>query len=264
MKKSTGFTLIELLVVIAIIAILAAILFPVFAKVREKARQSSCASNEKQLGLALIQYVQDNDEAYPYGHTPFVAANSSGEGWAGMIYPYVKSVGVYKCPDGQDNIGYAFNINSANSTKLAAFTSPTSTIQLFEISGDSHTDVTSITDSYAPTGNGGNNDWSESTDWASLGLKYETGLLRGTTEAQAAAAALPDQGRHTSGSNFLLADGHVKWFKGAAVSAGCTAFSSTDAEGANVCGYDHSGGMGRTAAGTGNLATGEAATFSVN
>jgi len=61
-----GFTLIELLVVIAIIAILAAILFPVFAKVREKARQTSCLSNEKQLGLAITQYVQDYDEKLPW------------------------------------------------------------------------------------------------------------------------------------------------------------------------------------------------------
>jgi prepilin-type N-terminal cleavage/methylation domain-containing protein len=63
--KRNGFTLIELLVVIAIIAILAAILFPVFAKVREKARQASCASNEKQLGLAFVQYIQDYDESMP-------------------------------------------------------------------------------------------------------------------------------------------------------------------------------------------------------
>jgi prepilin-type N-terminal cleavage/methylation domain-containing protein len=60
-----GFTLIELLVVIAIIAILAAILFPVFAKVREKARQTTCTSNEKQIGLGILQYVQDYDETYP-------------------------------------------------------------------------------------------------------------------------------------------------------------------------------------------------------
>jgi prepilin-type N-terminal cleavage/methylation domain-containing protein/prepilin-type processing-associated H-X9-DG protein len=93
--KRSGFTLIELLVVIAIIAILAAILFPVFAKAREKARQTSCASNEKQLGLAILQYVQDYDEMMP-------AYDKTGAGataWAGRIYPYVKAVAVYTCPD---------------------------------------------------------------------------------------------------------------------------------------------------------------------
>ena len=64
-KSNKAFTLIELLVVIAIIAILAAILFPVFAQAREKARQTSCMSNERQLGLAVVQYVQDNDEMMP-------------------------------------------------------------------------------------------------------------------------------------------------------------------------------------------------------
>jgi len=84
--KSTrfGFTLIELLVVIAIIAILAAILFPVFAKVREKARQITCASNEKQLGLAVLQYVQDYDETTPLCETgPYE--------WTTEISPYIKS-----------------------------------------------------------------------------------------------------------------------------------------------------------------------------
>src|SRR5476651_29540 len=97
--KRQGFTLIELLVVIAIIAILAAILFPVFAKAREKARQTSCASNEKQLGLAFIQYCQDYDEMFPvgtYGNAngagadPAAPYGNRGFGWAGQIYSYVK------------------------------------------------------------------------------------------------------------------------------------------------------------------------------
>jgi prepilin-type N-terminal cleavage/methylation domain-containing protein len=94
-NKIKGFTLIELLVVIAIIAILAAILFPVFAKVREKARQTTCASNLKQLGLAFVQYTQDYDETGPV-HT---ATGGSAIGWAGELYPYVKSKGLFTCPD---------------------------------------------------------------------------------------------------------------------------------------------------------------------
>ena len=87
-----GFTLIELLVVIAIIAILAAILFPVFAKAREKARQASCQSNLKQIGLAFVQYTQDYDEKYPLAG---VWDNSSTDG----IQIYTKSNIVTHCPD---------------------------------------------------------------------------------------------------------------------------------------------------------------------
>jgi prepilin-type N-terminal cleavage/methylation domain-containing protein/prepilin-type processing-associated H-X9-DG protein len=113
-KESKGFTLIELLVVIAIIAILAAILFPVFAKVREKARQTSCLSNLKQLGLGLIQYSQDNDELMAKawlgngGYQPSDPRNASDKHkWMDCIYPYVKSTDVYHCPDFNDdeNIG---------------------------------------------------------------------------------------------------------------------------------------------------------------
>lgn len=95
-----AFTLIELLVVIAIIAILAAILFPVFAQAREKARQASCMSNLKQLGLAEMQYVQDYDE-----RTSGSYANSPAGRiyYPELIFPYVKSAQVFYCPNANDN-----------------------------------------------------------------------------------------------------------------------------------------------------------------
>lgn len=113
MMKKEGFTLIELLVVIAIIAILAAILFPVFAQAREKARSITCVSNEKQMGLALLQYLQDNDETFPMlqYHNPGFGQPGNNLGWwidwQTAIYPYVKNGvpggngqgGIWTCPD---------------------------------------------------------------------------------------------------------------------------------------------------------------------
>lgn len=94
--RKRGFTLIELLVVIAIIAILAAILFPVFAKAREKARQATCTSNTKQILLGLTQYTQDYDECL------LATCGGWGVGWQGYIQPYLKSVQVFKCPSNPD------------------------------------------------------------------------------------------------------------------------------------------------------------------
>jgi prepilin-type N-terminal cleavage/methylation domain-containing protein/prepilin-type processing-associated H-X9-DG protein len=98
-----GFTLIELLIVIAIITLLAAILFPVFARARESARRASCQSNLKQIGLGLLQYVQDYDERMPFVYNGQNTVNGSdvdyeGYMWMDAIYPYVKSEGVFNCP----------------------------------------------------------------------------------------------------------------------------------------------------------------------
>ncbi|MBI5832720.1 MAG: prepilin-type N-terminal cleavage/methylation domain-containing protein [Armatimonadetes bacterium] len=109
MRRRGAFTLIELLVVIAIIAILAAILFPVFAKAREKARTSSCASNEKQQLLGIIQYCQDYDEKFPMcrGYTwpnPWLGNQITMCDWRAAIQPYIKSAQIFTCPSNTTGI----------------------------------------------------------------------------------------------------------------------------------------------------------------
>ncbi len=111
--KRHGFTLIELLVVIAIIAILAAILFPVFAQARSKARQATCLSNGKQVGLAISMYAQDYDETLPGNEMPMAGLSQplgwmqpfdpavplTYRVWAREIMPYARNMGVFRCPE---------------------------------------------------------------------------------------------------------------------------------------------------------------------
>jgi len=243
-----AFTLIELLVVIAIIAILAAILFPVFAKVREKARTISCLSNMKQMGLAFTQYNQDNDEKNPNGINNFYPG---GNGWAGQLYPYVKSEKVYFCPDetstqGSSYTSYAYNSNNTaptgstvDSYPIAKYNSPAKTVLLFEVNGNSFGSANiannaTIDDQDRASGGGGYSaaGWGVGGGSANvvngagafltpIALKVATGYMRNTTAADQARYT-GSTGRHTDGSNFLMADDHAKWFRGNAVSAGVT------------------------------------------
>jgi len=107
MSKNRGFTLIELLVVIAIIAILAAILFPVFAKAREKARQSSCISNQKQISTGIMMYSQDYDEMLPI---EFFGWSNVPATWRDIVQPYIKNDKVMMCPSYTTGLaGYGLN-----------------------------------------------------------------------------------------------------------------------------------------------------------
>ena len=115
-KLNKGFTLIELLVVIAIIAILAAILFPVFAQAREKARQTSCLSNMKQIGLSVRMYLEDYDQCYPFqaGDQEWVTNTTTGT-VPGQLGPYIKNWKIWKCPSAKTSayIDATLNYDSA-------------------------------------------------------------------------------------------------------------------------------------------------------
>jgi prepilin-type N-terminal cleavage/methylation domain-containing protein/prepilin-type processing-associated H-X9-DG protein len=241
--KKQGFTLIELLVVIAIIAILAAILFPVFAKAREKARQASCMSNLKQLGLAFVQYTQDFDETFPEGNanhcTPANNATSCygyDAGWAGNIYAYVKSTQIYTCPDDptapvttysppHTAISYGYNgqLGTANTPgnvagkALSQLSAPASTVLLGEVQG-STADVTNPNEA------------------TSCLIDYYRTPVCGAGESSVVSnvggvvpfGTYPSLPVHTAGGNWLACDGHVKYLTPARVSGGIYGASSAN------------------------------------
>ena len=237
-----AFTLIELLVVIAIISVLAAVLFPVFAKAREKARQAACASNEKQLGLGILQYVQDNDEMLPSGVSPATGYGSYGGGWAGEIYGYIRDVNVYRCPNDPSVstglnisgfpyyiVSYAFNINLTgyntalgtgdSCTALSALNAPSNTVLCFEV----HNSVAALTNPNEADSSVGNARERAFGRAASPpvcfgGVCFATGLF---------ATGSGDAPAHTGGANYLAADGHVKWCAFQYVSGGVDAPTPT-------------------------------------
>jgi prepilin-type N-terminal cleavage/methylation domain-containing protein/prepilin-type processing-associated H-X9-DG protein len=249
-RMRLGFTLIELLVVIAIIAILAAILFPVFARARENARRSSCQSNLKQIALGIKQYLQDYDEKFP-----LVAWNLSSSpygGWAYIIQPYVKSDQIYQCPSqaNRDNVtpsltsdtpgysDYFYNSNLGYATTSGSCPNvvPYNKQTVSESEIDFSSNVIMIGDGgRGPSDNIANYppqaSYDAGTDYTSIASpspnpnttrpisRYVPGWYTRQTDNLGVYAFKDGKylqmvnNTHFEGMNLAFADGHVKWYK---------------------------------------------------
>lgn len=224
LHRKSGFTLIELLVVIAIIAILAAILFPVFAQAREKARTISSNSNVRQLGLAVRMYVQDYDERFPFGgwRPNFGAGEVGTWEWQNTTAPYIKNKGIYNCPSSSD-----LDEDPTNPRRLDWNRNPVSYIYNNELGRDRMglRDSGVVEPSACWMLIDGHSDWGcgatcIGVDWMgrpnTIWLLEDTifgdraDLITGWLSWQGFTWGLP---RHNDGANVCYTDGHVKYIK---------------------------------------------------
>ncbi len=221
MPHRSAFTLIELLVVISIIAILAAILFPVFGRARENARRSSCASNLKQIGLGLTQYLQDYDERMPNSAFGSAASdtNLSNYKWMDAIFPYVKSEQLFVCPS-DSNAKYVFQANApaAGTHDYGSYGQNGA----YRLAGDAQTPPRSAAYgvSLAQIASPAGTVWATDTDNreetnGSFGFSWDNAasnpVISTNTRGQKRLDKIVE--RHLESSNVLFCDGHVKALK---------------------------------------------------
>lgn len=223
--RKSGFTLIELLIVIAIIAILASILFPVFARARENARRSSCQSNLKQIGLGIMQYVQDYDERFPGQGSPPATL-----GIMDSIYPYTKSTQILQCPseptgpkDPSKSYEYSFFTTQdtdyySNANLWVGLTDSMGKIGVHQaelagpektvISGDGVSQQDDNSKSFECRYRVPNPNLSPTrvSTWAGFPHCAQNGPPTDPPD-------MPASKRHLEGANYLFGDGHVKWLR---------------------------------------------------
>ena len=214
-----GFTLIELLVVIAIIAILAAILFPVFAQAREKARQTSCLSNMRQIGLAINMYFQDYDERSPVTHHDLEDGETIADlyPWYQPLQPYIKNGSIFRCPSMNDRptlfpppitladwqtfrTDYLINGFFSHGIALAAFSAPSEQIMV----GERHSRIAFFDYHAWPSAPDGN--WER-------GFLDGSGYIIGDVESNSQVPDPANVGLHSRGNNYNFTDGHAKWYR---------------------------------------------------
>jgi len=239
-KTNNGFTLIELLVVIAVISILAAILFPVFAKVREKGRQTACMSNLRQVGLSTLEYSEDNDETFVLTERGGDAGDQYEYYWGDMLQPYIKSWAMLHCPDSTEDIqfksvppspsrysqqwSYDYAINDVvDSTAICTSTPDDPGCKHIGVAGQALAAVTNpsdtvlIADSAPETSDNGdiNNGTGATNNTADIShgrheINWQLGH-RQRSYLNVDGRSQDGYPRHSDGFEMVMADGHAKW-----------------------------------------------------